>query len=230
MVPDPPRGRERTVPRVSRMGRTTIVLVGVMTALVLVVVASAVTPEPADAATRIITRTFSKDQQITIPNTSSSAVIPASPYPSEKTVSGFNHGTILDVDLTLKNYSHTFPDDVDVLLSKENSGVNRTVMSDVGGSADVSNITLRLDDEAANGLLPDSGPLVGGRFKPTNVGSSDTFPAPAPSPDGRKALSGFDGLNPNGTWKVRVADDFGPQDGGQFAGGWSITIRARVQN
>ncbi|CAN5244254.1 hypothetical protein BH18ACT10_BH18ACT10_04950 [soil metagenome] len=197
------------------MRRTTVLLVAVMIAVALVVVTNAVAPTPADAATSVVTKTFSNSQQITIPVGTSGA---ATPYPSEKNVSGFKQGTILDVDLTLKNYTHAFPDDVDVLLSKENSGVNRTVMSDVGGSFPVNNITLKLDDEATNGLLPDNGPLVGGRFKPTNVGSGDAFPAPAPAPDGRKALSGFDGLNPNGTWKLRVVDDFPLADGGQFAG------------
>lgn len=206
------------------MRRATIMVVAVMMAGALVALVNAVAPAPADAATRIITRTFSNSQQITIPSSGA-----ATPYPSEKNVSGFNQGTILDVNLTLKNFSHTFPDDVDVLLSKENSGVNRTVMSDVGGSFDASNITLKLDDESPNGLLPDGGPLVGGRFKPNNVGGGDTFPAPAPSPDARQTLSGFDGLNPNGTWKLRVVDD-AAGDTGQVAGGWSITIKARVQN
>jgi len=150
----------------------------------------------------------------------------ATPYPSERNVQGFDQGRVLDVNLTLKNYTHTFPDDVDVLLSKK--GKTRTVMSDVGGGTDANNITIKLDDEAANGLLPDNGPLVGGSFRPTNVGGGDSFPAPTPTPSAQSALSGFDGVNPNGTWKLRVVDDAGG-DVGQLAGGWSITIKARVQ-
>ena len=138
-----------------------------------------------------------------------------------------DQGIVRDVNLTLKNYSHTFPDDVDVLLSKK--GKTRTVMSDVGGGSAANNITIKLDDETANGRLPDSGQLVGGTFRPTNKQGGDFFPAPTPTPSAKSALSGFDGVNPNGTWKLRVVDDVSSVDGGQFAGGWSITIKARVQ-
>jgi large repetitive protein len=203
--------------------RPTVVLVALIIALALVVVASALSPKPADAATKVVTKTFSNAQQITIPNNSGTAV----PYPSERSVQGFNQGTVLDVNLSLKNFSHTFPDDVDVLLSKK--GKTRTVMSDVGGGSAVNNITLNLDDESPNGFLPDNGPLVGGKFKPTNEEGLDFFPDPTPTPSAQSALSGFDGINPNGVWKVRVVDDFSAADGGAFAGGWSITIKARVQ-
>ena len=204
--------------------RRTVLLVAAVIGLALVVVASVMSPKPADAATRVVTRTFSNPTQITIPSSSTSGT--AVPYPSERSVQGFNQGTILDVNLSLKNFSHTFPEDVDVLLSKK--GRTRTVMSDVGGSADVTNITLNLDDEAPNGFLPDSGPLVGGRFRPTNIGAGDIFPQPTPTPSSQSELSGYDGMNPNGPWRLRVVDDTGA-DVGRFAGGWSITIRARVQ-
>lgn len=207
--------------------RPAVVLGAVIIALALVVVANAISPKPAEAATKVVTKTFSNAQQITIPNTASGTEVAAIPYPSERSVQGFNQGTILDVNLSLKNFSHTYPDDVDVLLSKK--GKTRTVMSDVGGGNPVNNITLNLDDEAPNGFLPDNGPLVGGKFKPTNEQGADFFPAPTPGPSAQSALSGFDGLNPNGVWKVRVVDDYPPVDGGAFAGGWSITIKARVQ-
>jgi hypothetical protein len=212
----------RTMPLV--LMRPTVVLVALIIALALVVVASAISPKPADAATKVVTKTFSNAQQITIPDNGVSGT--AVPYPSERSVQGFNQGTVLDVNLSLKNFSHTFPDDVDVLLSKK--GKTRTVMSDVGGGSAVNNITLNLDDESPNGFLPDNGPLVGGKFKPTNMEGLDSFPAPTPSPSAQSALSGFDGINPNGVWKVRVVDDAGG-DSGAFAGGWSITIKARVQ-
>ena len=177
--------------------------------------------QPADAASRykVVTKTFSNSQQITIPSSG-----PAAPYPSEKNVGGFKKGEIRDVNLTLKNFSHTFPDDVNVMISHR--GVNRTVMSDVGGDNAANNITLKLDDEAALPLR-DEGALTAGTFKPTNIESTDTFPAPAPIPSGLAKLSGFDSKNPNGPWVLWVVDDNGP-DGGQFAGGWSITIKARV--
>jgi hypothetical protein len=200
-----------------------VVLFGAMLiALALIVLALVgASAKPADAATRVVTKTFSNAQQINIPSGGAAA-----PYPSERSVQGFNQGTVLDVNLSLKNFSHTFPDDVDVLLAKK--GTTRTVMSDVGGGSSVNNITLNLDDESLNGFLPDNGPLVGGKFKPTNAEGLDFFPDPTPTPSAQSALSGFDGINPNGVWKVRVVDDLGGFSGA-FAGGWSITIKARVQ-
>jgi len=212
------------------MQRATILLVAVMIAVALVVLANAMATTPADAATRatkVVTKTFSNNQQILIPAGAPAVTSgAAAPYPSERNVQGFDQGRVRDVNLTLKNFSHTFPNDVDVLLSKK--GKTRTVMSDVGGSTDANNITIKLDDEAANSL-PDNGPLVGGSFRPNNEDGVDSFPAPTPTPSAKSALSGFDGINPNGTWKLRVVDDVSSVDGGQFAGGWSITIKARVQ-
>jgi len=177
--------------------------------------------EASFAATKIVKKTFSKSGLISIPNLGQ-----ATPYPSEKNVSGFKRGRILDVNLKLKNYSHTFPDDVDIMLVAP-KGQRATVMSDVGGSTDVNNITLVLDDEAAS-PLPDGGPLVGGTFKPNNVGGGDAFPVPAPTPTDASALSVFDGKNPNGPWRLLIVDDAGG-DVGQFAGGWSIVIKAKVR-
>lgn len=186
------------------------------------------TTQPADAARgfKVVKKTFSSAQPITIPagapGTTSGA---AAPYPSEKNAGGFKRGRVLDVNLRLKNYTHTFPDDVDVMLSHR--GVNRTVMSDVGSGLDANNITLVLDDEAASSL-PDAAQLTGGTFRPTNFGVTDPFPPPATTPSGLSELSGFDGKNPNGPWQLWVTDDSGA-DVGQFAGGWSITIKARVR-
>lgn len=70
-------------------------------------------------AAKTITRTFTQrgDQsgEITIPD-SNVAPAPADPYPSEITVSGFRQGRIVDVDLTLRGFSHEIPRDVDILL------------------------------------------------------------------------------------------------------------------
>jgi subtilisin-like proprotein convertase family protein len=144
----------------------------------------------------------------------------ASPYPSPLTISG-NTGIISSVTVTLTNLSHAFPDDVDILLVGP-GGQNAIILSDVGGSAPTSSVTLTLDDAAATSL-PDSGPLVSGTFKPTNSGPVDTFPAPAPAPSGGSALSVFNGTDPNGVWRLYVADD-SPGDGGSIAGGWCLNI------
>lgn len=209
--------------------RSFAVLLGAMLlALALVVLASAAAPKKADAATKVVTKTFSNAQLITIPEGAPTTTIgPAAPYPSEKSIAAFPAGShIRDVNLTLKNYTHTVPEDVDVLLA--HNGRNRTVMSDAGGANAVSNITLVLDDEAA-ASLPNQDQIVAGRFKPRNFESFalDSFPAPAPTQDVRASLSGFDGQGPNGTWKLFVQDD-SFLDVGRFGGGWSITIKAAV--
>lgn len=209
--------------RTGKLGAVSVVLAVVLAVALLALLA---TP-PAGAASRyrIVTKTFSSAQTIAIPaGAPSNTIGAAAPYPSERNVRGFKKGKIRDVNLTLKNYRHTWPHDVDVMLSHR--GVNRTVMSDVGGNFDVNDITLKLDDEATN-LMDEVSQLTAGRFKPTNNGADDAFPSPAPFPSGLAKLSGFDGKNPNGPWSLWVVDD-GPGDAGRFAGGWSITIKARV--
>jgi hypothetical protein len=221
---------------VSLLSTRSVTLSGAMLiAVALVIMSLAVSP--ADAATKLVTKTFSSSGLILIPDGAVFAEPPsictgdtvgaAAPYPSEKSVSAFPRGSrIKDANLTLKNYSHNdVPDDVDVLLA--HAGRNRTVMSDVGGIASfVNNITIVLNDEAKS-ALPDAGQLVGGSFKPTNFDADDGFPTPAPAQDNRSALSGFDGQNPNKTWKLFVQDD-ADFDCGKLGGGWSLTIRAAV--
>lgn len=210
----------RTTDTTLKAGALAALAAGLAAALAAALLALAMLAEPAQAATKTVTKTFSSTQPIMIPSSGSAA-----PYPSEKNTGGFKKGKILDVNLTLKNFSHTFPADVDVMLSHR--GAVRTVMSDVGAGITVNNITLTLDDEAANSLSGTT-QLTAGAFKPTNLGAVvDSFPAPAPTPSGTAKLSGFDGKNPNGLWSLWVVDDNGG-DVGQIAGGWSIKIKARV--
>src|SRR5205807_7399524 len=86
-----------------------------------------------------------------------------SPYPSTIYVSGLL-GTITRVTVTLNQLTHTYPDDIDVLLVAPD-GQKSLLMSSVGGVTPVTGITLTLDD-AATVSLPQSGRLVTGTFKP----------------------------------------------------------------
>jgi hypothetical protein len=171
---------------------------------------------------KIRTRTFSNGTPISI---SAGVGDVANPYPSEIKVTGFKQGKVLDVNVTLKSYSHTYPDDVDVLLESPNFR-RAVIMSDVGSSDDVSNLTIKLDDQAA-AALPASSQLGGGTFRPTNDGLGDAFPAPA-APSNNVALSTFKNINPNGLWKLYVVDDAGV-DGGSIAGGWSLQLKVRTK-
>lgn len=146
----------------------------------------------------------------------------AQPYASEKTVTGFL-GTVTKATVTLSNFSHTSPDDVDILLVAPN-GRRIVLMSDVGGGAEVGGLNLTFDDAAVSNL-PDSSTLVSGTFKPTDFEAGDSFPAPAP----QGALTGttlnaFYGSAPNGLWKLFVVDDNG-NNFGSIAGNWSISLQ-----
>jgi subtilisin-like proprotein convertase family protein len=144
----------------------------------------------------------------------------ATPYPSNITVAGFG-STISDVNVHLYDMNHTWPDDIDILLVGP-QGQNLIIMSDAGGSNDLINVDLVLDDAAANSL-PDSTQIVSGSYKPTNYGTGDTFPAPAPAPSAETLLAIFNGTNPNGAWSLYVVDDAGG-DLGNINGGWCLEI------
>lgn len=148
------------------------------------------------------------------------AIGTGNPYPSNIAVSGLT-GTVTNVTVTLNNFNHTFPDDTDVMLVAPN-GNNLILMSDVGGSGKITNTTLTFDDASA-ASLPDATKLFTGAYKPTNIGTGDTFPAPAPVPSANTTLAAaFNGIDPNGTWSLYVIDDLGA-DMGVFGNGWSLT-------
>jgi subtilisin-like proprotein convertase family protein len=165
---------------------------------------------------------FSNAAAITIPGVGTGPAA-ASLYPSPITVSGLS-GTIVDVNVTLTGLSHTFPDDVDVLLVGP-LGQKVVLMADVGGGLDVVSIGLTFDD-AASASLPDVAQIVAGTFKPTvGVGGAFNGAAPAPAGPYGTTLSGFNATAPNGTWSLFVWDDAGG-DSGSISGGWSLDILA----
>jgi subtilisin-like proprotein convertase family protein len=167
------------------------------------------TPPPTPCGTA----TFSNPVTINIPDVGA-----ATPYPSNIAVA--MAGTITKVTVKLNNLSHSFPSDIDVLLVGP-GGQNAIIMSDVGGGADITGVTLTLDDAAANSMPAST--LTTGTYKPTNNNGSDFFPAPAPLPSGGSPLSVFNGTSPNGTWSLYVVDGAG-DDQGSFAGGWELNI------
>ena len=188
----------------TRTGKAGAVAVLPAAALAVGLLALLVATPPADAAKRfkVVTKTFSDSQRITIPNAGQ-----ATPYPSEISIGGaFGRGRIKDVNLTLKNFSHEFEQDVDVLLAK--AATNRTVMSDVNTGSPTTNVTLVLDDEAANSFPFAPIVLTDGTYKPANFfqedafgSTADAFPAPAASSltSRPSALGGLDGSRAKGT-------------------------------
>src|SRR5262249_6286523 len=106
-------------------------------------------------------------------------------------------------------------------------GQNIMLMSDTGGFSPVSGINLTIDDAAA-GTIP-NGSLTRGTYKPTNISEPNdpptgNLPSPPPTVSANTTLAAaFNGTDPNGTWKLYVADDASAESG-SISGGWSITI------
>lgn len=171
-------------------------------------------PSPPSGGT---TQTFASATAISIPDLGG-----GSPYPSVIDVAGMS-GVISKVVVRLNGLSHTYPDDIDILLVGP-GGQNVMLMSDAGGSRDVNSADLTFDG-AASTSLPNSGQISSGTYRPTNYETSDSFSAPAPAGPFGSSLSVFNQTSPNGSWKLFVADDF-KNDRGSIAGGWELTITA----
>ena len=88
----------------------------------------------------------------------------ADPYPSQISVSGFA-SSVSDVNVTVSGLSHTFPDDIGLLLVSP-VGKSTILMTDNGGFPAVSGINLTFDDSAP-GTLPDQSQLSGGTYLPS---------------------------------------------------------------
>lgn len=168
--------------------------------------------------------TFENTTAMSIPTTAGTAT----PYTTSINVSGLTGNKIVKLELT--GFTHTFPSDMDFLLVGP-GGQKFIPMSDVGGSADVTNINLTMTDTSTT-IFPTT--LATGTYQPRNVGANDPFTAPAPAgPYGNPPTGGSDtfasifgsnGANLNGEWKLYVVDDANT-DGGSLAG-WKLTFEA----
>jgi len=78
-------------------------------------------------------------------------------YPSIATITGVTP-SITRVRVQLTGLTHTFPDDLDIILEGP-QGQRAMLMSNAGGGADVSGINLTFDPTAAT-VLPDTSPLA----------------------------------------------------------------------
>jgi uncharacterized repeat protein (TIGR01451 family) len=159
--------------------------------------------------------TFANTETIVIPSLGN-----ANPYPSTIEVSGVP-GSIANLTVTLSKLSHTFPDDLDILLVGP-GGQSIVLMSDSGGGNPIQNVTLTFAENAA-AFLPDFGQITSGTFRPTNYEQGDAFPAPAPFGPYGSSLTVFNHTDPNGTWSLYVVDD-ATGDAGTITGSWSLTF------
>ena len=97
----------------------------------------------------------------------------ASPYPSSINVSGVG-GTLIKAAVTFTNLSHTYPADIDALVSSP-AQKSTLLMSQEGGGNSVSHITITFDDTATN-ALPRTTVITNGVYKPTSFGTPNPFP------------------------------------------------------
>jgi subtilisin-like proprotein convertase family protein len=183
--------------------------------ILLVVLMVGLTVVPAAAAV------FSNTASIAIPATGTSGI--ANPYPSPISVSGLS-GTITDVNVTLTGYSHSFPNDVDVLLAGPGNQTVVLMADTCGGSPGVLSRTF-VFDQSATGVLPNTPALcTSGIWRPTiGIGGAFNGIGPAPAGPYGTTLNVFNGTSANGTWNLWVFDDAGG-DVGSISGGWSLDV------
>lgn len=142
---------------------------------------------------------------VEIPNAPNTSGI-ADPYPLVRNIAGLP-GLITDVNVTINEFWHLFPDDVDILLVSP-SGTSTILMSDACGADDIHDYFWTFDDEAT---APMTDSVISGcnpfNIRPSDFGSNENLPAPAPAGPYHQRLSVFDGENPNGNWLIYIADD-----------------------
>lgn len=186
---------------------------------------------------RSATFTFSNTNFVAV-NTDTSPPTEAVPYPASIGVAGLNGQVVTKVTVTLQDFSHTFPSDVDILLVGP-QGQKTILMANAGGQDrySVTNLTLVFDDDATNSL-PLFTSLVSGTFKPTNGYldpyfhySSLPFNFPLPAPPGNSnslsSLSLFKNTDPSGTWNLFAVSDVSG-DAGMISNGWSLNLSVAV--
>jgi uncharacterized repeat protein (TIGR01451 family) len=160
------------------------------------------------------TTAYANPNAITIPDHG-----PGSPYPSIISVSGLT-SFVTKATVTVSNLTHTFPQDVNVLLVNP-AGASTLLMSHNGGAYAVTNLSLTFDDAAPAGLGGNTR-LLPGSYRPSRSGSVH-FPGPAPAAPYGATLSTLNNVSPNGVWSLFVFDD-SPGDSGVISSGWSLKL------
>ena len=149
----------------------------------------------------------------------------AAPYPSKIVVAGMP-GAVSKVTVNLNDLTHGNPTNIDALLIGP-GGQTAIIMSNAGGFAGITDVTLTLDDFAANSL-PDgmsAAAIVTGTYQPANYRPGLAVfvpPCPQSVPSASSALSAYNGTNPNGTWSLYIMDHK-ITSAGNIAGGWELT-------
>jgi subtilisin-like proprotein convertase family protein len=129
---------------------------------------------------------------------------PASTFPIEINVSGAGPVTE-DVDLVLTNLKHSYADDLAIALQGP-TGLAILILTDAGGHSNFNGTYTFNQGSAALGGGNYGGNntnIPGGTYGPSVYGINPI----ANLLTSGSSLSAFNGLNPNGTWKLWVWDD-----------------------
>ncbi|MFO0385781.1 MAG: GEVED domain-containing protein, partial [Flavobacteriales bacterium] len=184
--------------------------IGAVTATPDVVCANSSSQLNASATTAV--STTAAGGAITIPSSGNST-----PYPSTVNVSGLA-GTLTSITVTLTNFSHSWPSDVDVALFGP-TGAHSILFTDaIGGSGGIAGRTYTFQTGAT--ALPTTGFPVSGTYGVVNGNAYSGTGTPSAVSNANLAI--FNGTNPNGTWSLYVHDDFSFSGGS--IGSWSITF------
>jgi subtilisin-like proprotein convertase family protein len=167
----------------------------------------------------VVTQSFANAAFINIPDGT------ASIYPSTIPVSGITN-PLAKVRVTLMGLSHTFPQDIGMILAGP-GGQTVDFMDSCGTNISITGRTLTFDDSAASGL-PETAIINSGTYRPTNFGPAGSYPSPAPPYPYGSMLTPL-GDSPNGTWSLYIVDWSGGHTG-SLSGGWKVEFLSSITN
>jgi subtilisin-like proprotein convertase family protein len=127
----------------------------------------------------------------------------SSPFPQVRKLSADYQ--VGKTTVTLEGLTHPNPADLEITLAAPD-GTCVILLQQVPGGP-LENATLTFDDSAGGTLAAGAdGLLASGTYQPTQNGTANDWPAPAPYPPYATSLAAFDGINPNGEWYLRIGD------------------------
>ena len=157
-----------------------------------------------------------------IPDTGTSG--PAYPFPSTHTVTGVQ-GVVTDVNVVIPKLFHAHPADIEMAIVGPQG--QKVMLTSDACESPVAGVTWTFDDEAT-AVLDDfaTRACATGSYRPSDLFDRDVLPGPAPAGPYGTSLSVFDGTDPNGEWKLYVADDAEGATGGMTEF-WSAQVETR---
>jgi uncharacterized delta-60 repeat protein/uncharacterized repeat protein (TIGR01451 family) len=174
------------------------------------------------------------------PTRASNSIAPGFGYPSTIDVSGVSAGVVTKVTVTLSDFGHQFPHDVDALIEAP-GGQNSILFSKcglAGSQSSVNDLTMTFDQDAT-AFVPLYTPMTSGTYRPTSNPTNVMGQLPpvllgelgvpeAPKAPYTTNLSALIGSPPNGTWALWVVDTV-TLDSGYISNGWILNLSSGQQ-